>query len=118
MLLVTILIFGLLAFLNYRIGGKALLYPPVVFCGVWGLDLLLLWACGDYFYRLMPETLLIFVIGAAMFTLGSYAGSLYPLRADSPPPPVHDSVNRVITVLVWTVIIAAPFYFRWIFGLA
>ena len=68
----------LFAALSYRIGGKALFYPPVVFCGIWAFDLSLLWACGDYFYPLITETLAIFVIGAAMFVLGSYAGESVP----------------------------------------
>jgi oligosaccharide repeat unit polymerase len=117
MLLLTIITMIFLALLSYRVGGKAIFYPPVVFCGIWAFDLSLLWAGGDYFYPLIPETLAIFVIGAAMFALGSYAGSLYPLRTDSHPPAVHDSVNRIITVLVWILVISAPFYFRWILSL-
>jgi hypothetical protein len=117
MLLLAIVTMALLATLCYRMGGNVIFYPPVVFCGIWAFDLLLLWAGGDYFYPLIPETLAIFIIGAAMFALGSYAGSLYPLQADSQPLAVHGSVNRTITVLVWILVISAPFYFRWLFGL-
>ncbi len=50
MLLLTILTLSLLAFGNYLIGAKSILYPPFVFSAVWAADLALIWAVGDFFY--------------------------------------------------------------------
>src|SRR5713101_7235462 len=70
MLFLTISALSALALVNYRIGGKALFYPPVVLCSVWAADLVLVWIAGGFFYPLSPETLLIFCVDSLHILLG------------------------------------------------
>jgi oligosaccharide repeat unit polymerase len=115
MLPLAILTITLLAIANYWIGHKEPFYPPLVFCGIWAFDMFLLWICGDYFYRLSPETLGIFIAGALVFSCGSWLALLY-----SPAPPVSASPkdsNRIITGMVLLIVVLLPFYARWLYGL-
>src|SRR5579872_6372340 len=116
MLWLTILVLSLLAFFNYRIGGKALLYPPVVFCGIWAFDLFLVWVAGDYFYPMLPETLFIFICGAFVFSLGCWVAVLFKERIPPPKPVLREASNRIITILVVLLALGAPLYYRWLSG--
>lgn len=115
MLPLAILTIALLAIANYWIGHKEPFYPPLVFCGIWAFDMFLLWICGDYFYRLSPETLGIFIAGALVFSCGSWLALLY-----SPAPPGYTSPkdsNRIITGMVLLIVVLLPFYAWWLYGL-
>src|SRR5258708_4771270 len=116
MLSVTILAVGLLAFANYRIGGKSAFYPPVVFCGVWGVVLALCWAAGDFFYPLSVESVSIFLCGCVAFSIGSWLAFLVPGQRPAQPAEISKTSNRIITVLVVVLIIAAPLCYRWLVG--
>jgi oligosaccharide repeat unit polymerase len=117
MLLLTTLIFSVLAFVNHRLGGKALMYPPVAFCAMWAFDLFLVWAVGDFFYPMQAKTLGIFLCGGLVFSLGCWAAILLPESNPPAKPAFHPSSDRIITFLVLIVIIGVPFFCRWIFGL-
>src|SRR5258708_24444374 len=100
MLPVTILTIGLLAFANYRIGGKAAFYPPVAFCGVWCAALGLCWVAGGFFYPVSAETLAIFLCGCVAFSIGSWLAFLHPAKPPAPAGWISQTSNRVSTILV------------------
>jgi oligosaccharide repeat unit polymerase len=116
MLLLTIITLGLLAYINYRVGGKAILYPPVVFCGVWAIILLLIWIVGDFFYPILPQTLMIFLGGALSFSLASvvtlaclsFRSKSGNLRAEQGLP------KWILNTLLCVVLCGAPLGYRWI----
>jgi oligosaccharide repeat unit polymerase len=117
MLLLIILAFCLLAILNYQLGGKALLYPPVVFCSVWALGLLFLLIVGNLFFPMLPETLGIFLFGALAFSAGCWIATLRPNRISVRNPDAEALSNRLITFLFLFVLVGSPFYFHWLYGL-
>src|SRR6266403_2853395 len=117
MLLLTILTLFLLAFVNYKLGGRALLYPPVVFCAMWAFDLFLVWAAKDFFYPMLPETLFIFLSGAFVFSVGCWVVILLPELKFPAKPALRESSNQIITLLVLIVAAGTPFFYRWLSGL-
>jgi len=117
MLPFAILTISCLAVASYWIGRKALFYPAVVFCGIWAFDMFLLWIAGDLFFPVRTETLEIFIAGAAMFSVGSWIASLRPVQPLRHFPVMQEKVNKIITVLVWGIVVLFPFYLRWLFGL-
>jgi oligosaccharide repeat unit polymerase len=112
MLLISILILALLVALNYRLGGRAPFYPPVVFSLVWMFVLLLIWLVGDFFYPISPVTILIFVGGALVFSVGSAIALLFP--NSKPPRPITKWSNRFISLLVLVVVCGTPLALRWL----
>ena len=117
MLLLITLIFSVLAYVNYRLSGKALIYPPVAFCAIWAFDLFLAWVVGDFFYPMLAKTLGIFLCGGLVFSLGCWAAILMPELNPPAKPAFHLSSDRIITLFFFIVVIGAPFFCRWIFGL-
>jgi oligosaccharide repeat unit polymerase len=115
---VTVLAIALLAFANYRIGGKAAFYPPVIFCFVWIAALMLCWISGDFFYPLSAETLAIYLCGCVAFSIGSWLVLLLPRRTAMQPDEISKTSNHILTVLVALVVIAAPFCYRWLMDFA
>lgn len=119
MLLAAILILFLLALINYRIGGRALLHPAVVFCAVWALDLALIGLVGDFFYPLSAQTFLIFVGGACAFSFGATLAFACPSRieqGEDRPLPVGGLSQRLITWMVILEVLCLPFAIRWMLG--
>src|SRR5258708_28471574 len=112
MLPVIILTIGLLAFANYRIGGKAAFYPPVAFCGVWCAALGLCWVAGGFFYPVSAETLAIFLCGCVAFSIGSWPAFLHPAKPPAKPLRISKTPNRSISVLVRSLLIAPPLCHR------
>lgn len=110
MLLLTATVLFLLAGLNYRLGGRYLFHPAVVFCSVWAFGVFLIWVMGDFFYPISPETLLIFMGGALAFSLGSAVVNLYP-RGDTKPLPAP--TDRIINTSIVLIICATPLALRW-----
>jgi len=116
MLLSTIVGLLLLLYINYRIGGRVPVYPPVAFCAVWAAALFLLWAAGNYFLPLSDQTLAIFTCGCIVFSVGSFVVLVFahkPLRNESFPC----SSSRILNLLLVFCVLALPFYVRWIVGL-
>jgi len=109
-LILTILTLALLAVINYHIGPRSLFSPPVVFCGIWAFDLFLVWAVGDFFFPLLPETLLIFTIGGLFFSIGAFAANAIPSHPKEPA----ESYNKITTALCSLIIVVFPFFVRWI----
>jgi oligosaccharide repeat unit polymerase len=117
LILLSIVLLSLAAVVNYRVGGKTPLFPPLVYCAVWAFGLLLLLCSGRYFYPLRPQTIFIFVCGAFAFSLGSWAAAFLPERIHPPQPIVPEASNRILNFLIAIVVIGAPFFYRWLTGL-
>lgn len=116
MTLLSALVLAFLAYMNYRISGRGLVYPPVAFCAVWAADLCLLWATGNYFLPLSDKTLMIFVCGCIVFSAGSFVALMWkqePLKDQ----PFSSASNRNLNVLLLLCVLAFPFFLRWTVGL-
>lgn len=113
MLILTILTLALLAVINYHIGPRSLFSPPVVFCGIWSFDLFLVWAVGNFFFPLLPETLLVFTFGAMFFSIGSYLAKAIPASPKEP----DESYNKITTALCWLIVVSFPLFVRWILAI-
>lgn len=111
MLLLTAAVLFLLAGLNYRLGGKSLFHPAVIFCLVWACGVFLIWIMGDFFYSMSPETLLIFMGGALAFSVGSAVVNLYPRMGHTRQLPSAN--NRIINVSIVLIICGTPLAVRW-----
>ena len=107
----------LLIFINYYVGGRAFMYPPVVFCSVWAADLLLVLAAGDFFFPLSGQTLCIFVLGCTALSTGSFVAMLFPPRA-AKQELFSNSSSWGLTLLVLLVALCAPLFVRWVLGVA
>lgn len=118
MLIAAILILMLLTAINYRVGGKAALYPAAVFCFVWAADLVLIWLCGDFFYPLSPPSLAIFVCGCVFFSLGSWLALLWPMKVPRPAEPLSAFSDRILTFIVIAIAVAIPLALRWLMSIA
>lgn len=118
MLVAAIVVMLLLAVLNYRIGGKAALYPAMVFCFVWTADLALIWVCGDFFYPLSLPTLAIFVSGCFFFSLGSWFALLWPLKMPRVANGLSNIPNRILTMAVIVIVVAIPLALRWLMSIS
>src|SRR5262249_25600945 len=116
MILLGIVILALLAVVNYRLGGKGLFHPAVVFCSVWAADLLLIWIVGDFFYPLSIETLCIFVGGALVFSLGSTLAFFHPLLNFQRRGRPQRASNGVLNASLLLVCCMAPFAIHWLLG--
>lgn len=115
-MLLAVAILATLALVNYLVGGKRFLYPPVVFCSIWAIDLTLLWLAGDFFFPVSVKTLAILVCGCTAFSLGGYLAGLLPLRLK--PHTVAPSFNKSISWLLFAVALSGPFIYRWISSIA
>jgi len=116
MILPVIIGVSLLIAINYKLGGK-FLYPPVVFCSTWAVELVLVRLADDFFYPVSHRTLMIFLIGCVVFSGGSLLALLIPEKMQLPTYDLKAS-NRIITVLLITLIVSLPFIYRWISSLA
>lgn len=117
MLLLAIFILSLMSIVNYQIGNKKLLYPPVVFCSVWAVDLALIAVSGDFFYPVSTKTLSILVCGGLCFSVG--ASIALPLNVRGRHEFFDTTAsNRIADWLVLLMICSIPFVYRWISSIA
>ena len=107
MLTVAILALALLAIANFCLEMR-IIYPPVVFCLVWALDLGLLWIAGKSFFPLTEETLVIFCSGAVAFSLGSATALLVSARAQRSNK-TFQPADKLLTFLVFILAASMPF---------
>jgi oligosaccharide repeat unit polymerase len=116
MLLLAISVLVLLALANYWL-ERRILYPPVVFCGVWAFDIAVVWLSGDLFFMLSEKTLAIFCGGALAFSLGSALASLAPLKTATPRVASRSSIG-ILRFLVVALVCTAPFMYLWMAEMA
>jgi oligosaccharide repeat unit polymerase len=117
MLWLSIAIVGLLTLINYKIAGKALLFPGFVFSGMWTLDFLIIFLAGDLFYTIHSGTYFFFICGALAFSIGSWIGLLLPEPEPPAKPVFKDTSNRILNGLIVVVVIGVPFFVRWVYHL-
>lgn len=116
MLLLCILSLSLLSLVNYTLARKVL-YPPVILCAVWAADLAVVWLSGDLFYPVSTQTLLVFEMGCWAFSGGAALALLLPQTSRTPQYDLKTS-NRLINLLLLTVILSVPFIYRWVSSIA
>lgn len=111
------LIFALLTLAGMAVAAivcfRSSIHPSVVFCGSWALSLALIACSGDLFYPIRALTLLFILSGASVFCLFSWGASIFPAKGSAKPFNV-ETTNRILTALVWLVVVSTPFYFRWL----
>jgi len=118
MTFVTSVMLAALACLNYAI-ARSVLYPPVLFTGIWSLLLFALAISGNIYYPLSTLTLVIYFTGAlAMSTGGMTTLTLTGMTKSSPHPesdqPACKSAftGMVLNLFLAAQIIFGPLYFN------
>jgi oligosaccharide repeat unit polymerase len=115
MLALSVATLVLLAAINYLMGNKSAVYPAFVFCASWAAALLTIEVFHFYFYPLLPETIVFFIVGALLFSLGSWLAT----RSDTPrpsKPPTVLPAKRVVDWLFWIVILLTPVGLYWLYS--
>jgi oligosaccharide repeat unit polymerase len=101
--------------------GKTFLYPPATFAGAWLFYLSLYAVAGNRFLPISERSLLFFLAGAVMMTLGGFLASFgYHLfgRADvKPRAPQRSAMGWPLSALVVLLVAAFPFYVRYVLDL-
>jgi oligosaccharide repeat unit polymerase len=85
-------------------------YPPVMYCGLWGVALLWLWLAQGRYLPIADATTVIFVLGALAFSVGGILGwhlGASPAAFESAPP---DAPDWLVPALTAAVAVLAPFY--------
>jgi oligosaccharide repeat unit polymerase len=111
MILIAACILAILAFANYRI-SRSVLYPPVLFCFLWSVTLLLFWTCSTLFDPVGPEGLYIYIIGAVAYSTGALAVWIGPKFRSSScfgAPGHNRRTGSVFVVLLISILVALPF---------
>src|ERR1700687_4040690 len=120
MLLPTIVSFGLLLWIA-TLQDFNLLFPPALFAGVWLVTLfgLLLW--GGPLYPVPAKAYLVYIVGAAAFTLGGIV--VHRLKRSTPRSELHEEpwttpplTLLALDVSLAIVVIGFPFYWRQLAG--
>jgi oligosaccharide repeat unit polymerase len=98
LLLISILLFAALAGLNYRLAGS-LLYPPALFASTWAVLLSLLLASGDMYYPISGQTMIVYLAGAAAFSVGAAMPTCFFAQSfrKAPPPLLWKPGSLVLT---------------------
>lgn len=103
----------LLGVSSYVFSGKSAFHPAVIFCSFWFIDLCFLVAVGDFFYPVHTKSLLIEILGAASFCVGSFLASRIKQRPKKPSL----RADKLITLGTWLVILSIPLYIKVLMGL-
>lgn len=113
MLLLTVLVLTSLSVINYRLSGRALFHPAVVYCSAWAMGLGLIWAVGDFFFPLSGPTLLIFIGGAITFSVGSAIVFWNPKTPREEP--TRELTYKFIKVWIVVILCCTPLAIQWMF---
>jgi oligosaccharide repeat unit polymerase len=71
LLVVAVLLMAGLAALNYRV-SRSVLYPAALIASTWTILLVLLLATGDLYYPISAPTMIVYLVGAAAFSMGAF----------------------------------------------
>jgi hypothetical protein len=85
-------------------------YPPVLFCGVWGVALVWLWLSGDRYLPLSDTTMVIYVAGALSFTVGGAVGWLGGRPEQAGPIYEPQAADWLIPAMTAAVLLVSPLY--------
>jgi len=115
MIYLAILILGLLLAGNYFV-SKNILYPPALFTAVWFLTLIGLALSGDTFYAVSSDALMVFIVGALVFSIGGWAlfvvDDLKSKTIVQFTPRQRIRVRRILDVVFLVLVIGLPFYYQ------
>ena len=81
MLILAIISIAGLTYLAYA-ATRTALFPPVLFSGTWLLSLVGLGLFGRLFYPISGESYLVYIVGAASFTVGGFLGLVATARSE------------------------------------
>ncbi len=123
MLVLTIFAMLCLLLIMYII-SQNLLFPPVIFTGVWLLSLAGVLLSGDIFYELHETALLVYLVGATAFSVGGMLVLLFMQEntnhAQIPLPNMYSrrAIHRFLDAVLIIFIAALPLYWREISSVA
>jgi oligosaccharide repeat unit polymerase len=110
-LVISILLMAGLAAVNYRI-SRSLLYPPALLASTWAVLLLLLLASGDMYYPISGQTMIVYLAGAAAFSVGAASPMIFFAQSfkKAPPPLLWKPGGMVLTGGLILLITALPLF--------
>lgn len=114
MIYLVIFFLGLLLAGNLAV-SKNFLYPPALFAAVWLLSLIGLILSGDTFYPVSGETLMVFLIGAVVFSVGSlivFSCKTVNVKRFYSSPMQISRIRRILDIVLLVVIVGFPFYWQ------
>lgn len=113
MIYVFVLTLAMLAVVNALI-ARSLLYPPVIFSALWSGLLFALALSSRSFYPISQETLMVYLVGAFVFSLGALVVSWLLKDFSAPAPAVsprrRDFVRGVLNAGIVFLILMLPLY--------
>jgi len=117
MLILTIIAMLCLLLIMYIV-SRNLLFPPVIFTGVWLVSLVGVWLSDGIFYELYGTALLVYLIGAAAFSIGG-ALVLWSMPVNSNPaqirlPNIYSrrAIHRFLDIVLIILVAGLPLYWR------
>lgn len=109
---ITVLLLGLfaLAYINYLVGGRDILYPAFTFTSVWAMVAVVYYLYPAEIDPLGGKTVLIFLGGGASFSLGSLIGNRRsfpkrPMDGEEPKTEVPGNSSLRIVLLSYTILV-------------
>ncbi len=121
MLIAAILSLSVLTALNLR-AGRSVVFPPALFSGLWMMLLCGVFACGDTFYPLSATTLLVYLTGAASFSVGGVLALRRTASRRSPegskPLASRRSVRRILDWGLLFLSLMFPWYWKYVESLS
>ena len=104
-----------LTVLNYAV-SRSLIYPPLLFCAVWAVQMVGLQITGDYFFPMEDTTLWVFFFGALAFTAGGLLAMLLKLGPPKAEPDAQTLryIDVILKVSFVIGLILLPFYWNYL----
>ena len=114
-LVISILIMAGLTAVNYRV-ARSLLYPAALLTAAWTVLFVLLLAAGSIFYPISVETLTVYLVGAAAFSVGAILPSVFfPQAFEGARPRVgRRPGGLILTGGLILLVVTLPFYWDFI----
>ena len=121
LLLAAILGLAVMTGINLRV-GRSILYPPALFCAVWSTLLAALLLCGDKFFPVSAQALMIYLAGAAAFSIGGalrgVSGGLVPAPRRGARSNESRILRRWLVLMCAALVVCFPFYWEYLKAIA
>jgi oligosaccharide repeat unit polymerase len=118
MMLLFALALVVLTVFNYAV-SRSVIYPPLLFCVVWAVQMLGLRITGDYFFPMEDTTLWVFFVGALAFTIGGVLALLLKLGPPKDEPDVQTLryIDVILKISFLIGLLLLPLYWNYLRGL-
>ncbi len=117
MLVLTIFAMLFLLLIMYVV-SRNLLFPPIIFTGVWLITLVGVLLSGDMFYEVRGMAFLVYLVGAIAFSIGGVLG-LHLMQGNSnraqirlPDTYSRRAIHRFLDIMLIILIAGLPFYWQ------